>query len=541
MQNVAPHSEVATPSQHVRCVIYAAKSTEDIRGSLDTQVADCLAAAQAENREVVGKYQDEAMSAYHGDRGPGLRAAVEHAERLAAEDGAAELWCQHPDRIARGDGVEASHLIEYVMRARKAHVRMRAVQQDETFRDPIRAVLGGERNHEDSSRKAAATAAGLRRAAERGDWVGGILTDGYRVIRDIDDRGRVTRRVEFDPERAEIWRFIWQSAVTGWSVDSIVLELDRRHVMTNPRRKGRQPRRFDSNRLRMALGNPFYAGLSVYKGQIVGEGHWPAYVTPEAFEQARLDRLRRAGARGPGRPRREEHRYLLSGIARCGKCGLAMAGVSGYGSKNQRADGTFPRRYVCSGHGREYPRGHSLHCEAKPIDADLVDQSFAANLDHFLGDVGGWRDRLASNRAEDRARLQIETERAVADVVENERVAARLRARYDMLVAAGDDVKAEIVLDALAGRRGDADAARLRLKATTDAMALVAGEIPIDPMLDFFSQLRTELVGRVDAARGSVRRTNAVLRDFFAAVELKQTPYGIAMLPVLTTAAQGRS
>jgi RimJ/RimL family protein N-acetyltransferase len=35
----------------------------------------------------VGEYRDEAFSAYHGDRGPGLAQAREHATRLATEHG----------------------------------------------------------------------------------------------------------------------------------------------------------------------------------------------------------------------------------------------------------------------------------------------------------------------------------------------------------------------------------------------------------------------------------------------------------------------
>ena len=57
--------------------------------------------------EVVGEYSDEAASAYKGDRGPELAAALEHAERIGAT-----LIVQHSDRLARGDGKQARHLAE---------------------------------------------------------------------------------------------------------------------------------------------------------------------------------------------------------------------------------------------------------------------------------------------------------------------------------------------------------------------------------------------------------------------------------------------
>jgi hypothetical protein len=46
-------------------VIYAAKSTEDRRGSIPDQIADCRSAIdQAGGREVVDEYVDEAFSAW---------------------------------------------------------------------------------------------------------------------------------------------------------------------------------------------------------------------------------------------------------------------------------------------------------------------------------------------------------------------------------------------------------------------------------------------------------------------------------------------
>ena len=86
-------------------MIYAAKSTEDTRGSIPDQLRECREAIEADpRRRLVAEYRDEAFPAYRRDRGPGLRDATQHAEDLAAQEGIAELWAQHSDRIARGDG-----------------------------------------------------------------------------------------------------------------------------------------------------------------------------------------------------------------------------------------------------------------------------------------------------------------------------------------------------------------------------------------------------------------------------------------------------
>jgi DNA invertase Pin-like site-specific DNA recombinase len=112
---------VQNSPRDLAAVIYAAKSTEDKHGSITTQIADCEALAARDGITVVGTYSDEAVSAYKRDRGPGLAAALEHAER----DGCA-LVVQHSDRLARGDGKQARHLVEIALWALKADVTIRA-------------------------------------------------------------------------------------------------------------------------------------------------------------------------------------------------------------------------------------------------------------------------------------------------------------------------------------------------------------------------------------------------------------------------------
>jgi site-specific DNA recombinase len=90
----------------MKAVIYAAKSTEDKHGSIPTQLDDCRALAERQGWEVAGEFIDEAFSAHKGDRGPGLARALEAGERQVAT-----LVVQHSDRLARGDGKKAKHLV----------------------------------------------------------------------------------------------------------------------------------------------------------------------------------------------------------------------------------------------------------------------------------------------------------------------------------------------------------------------------------------------------------------------------------------------
>jgi DNA invertase Pin-like site-specific DNA recombinase len=170
--------------------VYAAKSTKDRRGSIPDQLRGCRAAIEAEpGRSVVAEYSDEAVSAFTRSRGPGLAEAMRHAEELAKDGGVTELWALHSDRLARGDGRAARHAVEIALWALKQDVAVKTVQDPDTFRDLLYAVVTGERNNEDSRRKGLASAAGRRRAVERGEYMG-AKPDGYVLVVEVDDAGQ---------------------------------------------------------------------------------------------------------------------------------------------------------------------------------------------------------------------------------------------------------------------------------------------------------------------------------------------------------------
>jgi hypothetical protein len=64
-------TENATP-----CVIYAAKSTKDVRGSIPDQFEDGRKLAGRKHLPVAAEYHDEDESAYHGDRGNSCQSAA---------------------------------------------------------------------------------------------------------------------------------------------------------------------------------------------------------------------------------------------------------------------------------------------------------------------------------------------------------------------------------------------------------------------------------------------------------------------------------
>lgn len=517
-----------TPESGVKqAVIYAAKSTQDAHGSIPTQLADCRAAAEREGRTIVGEFSDEAASAYHGNRGEGLERAKDAAIKFGAE-----LWVQHSDRLARGDGITADHLAEIWFALRRHGVRLRSVQDDGNLEDVIRVVLIGERNFEDSARKSAATQAGKRRAANRGLPQFGVRPDGYLVVRKMDHKGDVIDRwMEFDPRRQAIYELIWDLAKQGYSVNAIVAELDRIGAQTSPVKANHRARPFDANRVRQTLDNPTYAGLIVHKGEIIGKGQWPSYISPEDFERLRAERAARGNVsrRKAGRP---PERYVLARTAVCGECGSPMDCVT---ARHVNKDGTRSRRYVCRVH-RERPRD----CSAKPIDAGVVDRAFISNLDGFLGDVEGWHDKLIANQAGEHERMAAEVARAEDDLATADRVLAAAQARYSKALANDDQGRADGIEDFVTGQRAERERIERRLEAAQQALEATSDEPSIDPLLDFYGALRRALSERTSTARDDLKRLNLVVCDYFASVELTTQTEGVRVQPHLSRAAVER-
>ncbi len=324
---------------------------------------------------VVAEYQDEARSAFHGNRGDGLAEAKRRAVEEATAAGSAELWVQHSDRLARGDGLTADHLGEIWFALRRAGVRLRSVQDDGNLEDALRAVLIGERNHEDSARKSAATRSGKRRRFEAGH-TNASLHDGYRLSPRVDAKGaaiversgKLVYDRELCPERAPIFERIFAMVETGTSCGDVARTLNREGMLTM---RGKQ---WTLKRIRDTVQDPYYAGLiRGYDGEL-RDGVHPPLIERDRWEriQASLTRLDPAAVQRRNGGRKPKTFFLLRGLVFCGRCGLPM-----YCRENRAG-----RVYVCKA-----VRQCQGTCAAPSIRADVAEAEAVGHLHHFVGDL----------------------------------------------------------------------------------------------------------------------------------------------------------
>lgn len=487
----------------VAAIVYAAKSTADDHGSIPTQLADGRALAERHGLTVVEEHSDEAASAYSGNRGSGLAAAMADCKRLAAERGSCELIVQHSDRLARGDGVKARHLVELLWWAQEHGVTLRSVQDDSTFSNPLLTFAMGERNTEDSRRKVANVKAGMRRrASERGKLVGGPRPYGYRWVPEIDAKGKKVSHLEIVPTEAPVVVRIYEDTCNGASQMQIAKALTADGIPTATGRRGwAQPS------VRRVLVNPLYRGAVTITGDEFPGEHEPL-VSVELWERARLMREAAARTKGHGGGEWPKGSHLMPrGLLRCGLCGSALIPRT---DPNRRV--APQETYFCDGR-RRWGTGY---CPQLRIDRATVDGAMLAELQRRYVDFDETRDRLAAKMALD---LNLATE----TLAQAERAALDAEANYNRVRGHYREgrIEPEVWAEERPELQAGMEAARAAVEQARDHAARVAERGPaLDAEAEMFrrvADLRAAVVDGVRDAAG-LNGLRRLLRHMFEEV-----------------------
>jgi site-specific DNA recombinase len=442
-----------------RAIIYAAKSTADPRGSIPSQLADGRAMAAGEACEIAGEYADEAASAWSGDRGPQLAAAMGHAERIAP----CVLVVQHSDRLARGDGLKARHLGELYFWALKAGIALRSVQDDSTFTNPLLAFAMGERNAEDSRRKSLAVAAGMKRLAQAGRPSGGPRPYGYRYevgeLLVVDAEGVIVRRIF--PEFAG-----------GRSLSAIARNLYHEGVPTLRGGPWRQ------STVSGMLRNPVYVGRIRYDGETFF-GHHEPLIDEDVWQRVQ-DLLDARPQKGRGRPPVGLHLFR-GGMLRC-YCGEAMVPRTNGGYQMYYCNGRskLGRDFCDMPHLRRRDIDESVYryFEQVALDVEATRQTILEARDRKLAEVRALLEQAQqqARRAEDRlARVRRDYTDGRLDAEDWREFRAELGAEHDAARAEADRLEAQHLEVEAWGELRDAEAETLR--SLSEIRALIAGEI----------------------------------------------------------------
>jgi DNA invertase Pin-like site-specific DNA recombinase len=307
-------------------LIYTRVSSEDQARegiSLDAQLAECRRYAATKNWVIGDEYQD-VLSGSRDDR-PRYQALLSVVRRLRLEGCDAVVVVAALDRFGR-------RLLE----------RVRSREELKSLGVPLHSVReGGEVSdlmanmlavmaQEEVQRLSGRVSAAKQHIIASGWTSGGRGAWGYRT-RDAtpDERaaGAPRRILDVDPDTAPYAREMFARAAAGQSVRSVAAWTVR---LPESARGGRK---LSYTLVRFLLRSPIYVSRPEQGTANVldrSAGRWPALVD-DATWQAVQDRFELHKSM----PRQASGRFLLTGLARCPKCGGRMIGA-------RRKDGARP-------------------------------------------------------------------------------------------------------------------------------------------------------------------------------------------------------
>ncbi|WP_440066474.1 recombinase family protein [Streptosporangium sp. OZ121] len=148
------------------------------------------------------------------------------------------------------------------------------------------------------------------------------------------------------------------------------------------------------------MSNPRLAGLVAYRGEIVGEGNWPA-VMDRAKWEAVQPFVRAHGKR----PFSTARKFLLSGFILCGKCGTTLSARQGNKSDRQMRYACIrSSRGGCGGISRNMAwlesvvRTYVESCITIELEAAPVEVPRTVESERLTGEIEGLETRLAEAR-----------------------------------------------------------------------------------------------------------------------------------------------
>ncbi|HMV65388.1 MAG TPA: recombinase family protein, partial [Myxococcota bacterium] len=294
--------------------------------SIPAQVDACRAEAARQGWVVVREFMDEGISG-RTDHRPAFQDMIAAAKETPRAFDVILMW--ELSRFARNR--EHASFYKNLLRKRgvtiaSLHERVEDSAQGRLMEGFIEAM-----DQYYSENLAQDTKRGMIRKVKQGEWVGGSIPYGYRVLRP-EGRQREAKMVLNEAE-APLVRRIFADAARGVGAATIARVLNREGVTT---RKGRK---WTNDVVLYLLRNRAYLGELRWGKADDGSGD-PAVLVPNAHEALvdaetfeRIEGLIAERVVEKVSPRRLGGDYLLSGLLRCGHCGYAFIGHSAKSGK----------------------------------------------------------------------------------------------------------------------------------------------------------------------------------------------------------------
>ncbi len=309
--------------------LYARKSSEsDERQamSIDSQLAEMRAMAQAQGLNVVCELQESHSAKDSGQRPVYMRMLQDLRD---GKYNAVLTWA--PDRLSRNAG-DLGAIVDLMDQGKLLHIKTYSQTFSNNPNEKFLLMILCSQAKLENDNKSINVKRGIRAKCEMG-WRPGTAPLGYinRSFGGVND-------IIPDPDRADIITEIFYKAADGWSGRRLKEWLDKKGVIT---RTGKQ---VPVSSVLAMLINPFYYGEFQYPegpDQPWYKGAHKPLITKELFDKVQETRHVWKGVWG-------SKDFVFKGKFRCGKCGTLIIGQEKY--KKQK-DGSFKRHvyYCCTG------------------------------------------------------------------------------------------------------------------------------------------------------------------------------------------------
>jgi site-specific DNA recombinase len=380
------------------------------------QEQDCRELAASLGWTVTRVFTDNDISAYSGKRRPEYENLLD--QMRAGRIRGVLTW--HTDRLHRSpreletyiDASEQNSVVTHTIKAGEIDLSTPSGRA-------VARTLGAWARYE-SEHKSDRIVRKKLQLAQNGAFSGGPVPFGWRIIDGVP--------VIEEADAAEIRKAI-QGFIAGRSIGFIVKDMNSRGIKT------RRGQLWTSTAVRNMLLRPTHAGLSAYRGDVIGESVFPAIISEDEW-RAVVSTLK-----NPSRLMQNGNKvkHLLAGLMLCGTCGQAMQ------TSSRRGDGGQSYYYKCKTIGG----GHAFQTAA-PVE-EMISELAVGALSQSEPAEGIAGHREADDAAE--LRQQAIALRARLDEAANSFADGAISAKQMGIITARVNKDLESVEDRLASLR----------------------------------------------------------------------------------------
>ncbi|OGM26566.1 hypothetical protein A2627_00905 [Candidatus Woesebacteria bacterium RIFCSPHIGHO2_01_FULL_39_28] len=388
-----------TTTGHIRAAIYTRVSTQEQakenKTSLPEQLAACKKVCIEKGWEIIEpSYEDAGISGHLLEERLGLQKMLADAKAMKFD----LVVVKDFDRLARSktkasqirDALKKQFVQTYSL---GTPIEPRDPKKYDPMDDDLGLVVEGVSDfmNEIERNKIRRRMMLAKNAIATSGKIPNQVPFGYKVIRTLDEHGKISREIVVDEEKAEIVRRIFQMSEAGSGKRTIALQFNQDGVI--PPRKGSS---WSSQAISYILRNKTYAGyvrwgwrhadyeiskqkkLRGHEG-IEKRGNHTAIVDEKLFDRVQIELKKR---RNSYRGRAQMSRGLLTGIAKCIRCGYGVT-YCRRRIKNSKRNPNWKdietAEYRCG--GTMYGK---IKCSQRVMSASKLEESVISQLKNYL-------------------------------------------------------------------------------------------------------------------------------------------------------------